>query len=129
MFDQEKYLKLLCEIGIKPIESDKQLEEYVRLVEPYFFNKEKTPEEVAIYNLLTILIVDYENEHYPVPEVDPLDFLLHLMESSELTIDDLDSILGTKGLTEKILGGYYEIDKPVAKILGERFGLNYKHFL
>lgn len=129
MFDQEKYLNLLCEIGIKPIESDEQLDEYVRLVEPYFFNKEKSPEEVAIYNLLTILIVDYENEHCPVPEVEPLDFLLHLMEAKGSTHEDLVSVIGNENLTKLILNGACEIDKPIAKVLGEYFGLNYKHFL
>lgn len=129
IFNQEKYLNLLCGIGIKPIESDEQLDEYVKLVEPYFFNKEKSPEEVAIYNLLTILIVDYENQHYPTPDIEPLDFLLHLMESSELSVDDLVSLIGNENLTKLILNGACEIDKPIAKILGERFGVNYKHFL
>lgn len=129
MFDQEKYLKLLCEIGIKPIESDEQLDEYVKLLEPYFFDKEKSLEEAAIYNLLTILIVDYENEHYSTPELEGLELLKGFMELHNLKQKDLVGILGSKGVVSEVINGKREITKAQAKKLGERFGISYKDFL
>lgn len=127
-FNQEKYLQLFSEIVIKPIESEEELDRYVKLVEPYFFDKEKTPEEIAIYELLCILIEKYENEHYPDTEVVPLDLLHHLMEVGHLKEDDLIPTIGTRNLVRLVLNDALEIDKPMAKALGHFFSVNYKSF-
>ena len=129
IFNQEEYIRLFSEIVIKPIESDEELDRYVKLVEPYFFDEDKTPEEVAIYNLLTILIVEYEREHYPEPELEPLELLKGFMELHDLKQKDLVGILGSKGVVSEVLNGKREITKAQAKKLGERFGVNYKNFL
>lgn len=128
-FNQEEYIRLFSEIVIKPIESEEDLDRYVKLVEPYFFDKEKTPEELAIYKLLCLLIEEYEKEHYPDPEVAPLDLLLHLMEAGNLKQKDLVGILGSKGVVSEVINGKREISKAQAKKLGERFGISYKDFL
>jgi len=104
-FNQEEYIRLFSEIVIKPIESDEELDRYVKLVEPYFFKsmkKELRPEEVAIYNLLTILIVKYEREHYPDPDLTPLEFLKGLMELKDLKQKDLVGVIGSKGVVSDI---------------------------
>lgn len=128
-FNQEEYIRLFSEIVIKPIESEEELDRYVKLVEPYFFDKEKTPEEVAIYNLLTILIVEYEREHYPEPELEPLELLKGFMELHDLKQKDLVGILGSRGVVSEVINGKREITKAQAKKLGERFGISYKNFL
>jgi len=128
-FNQEEYIRLFSEIVIKPIESDEELDRYVKLVEPYFFDKEKTPEEVAIYNLLTILIVEYEREHYPDPELTPLEFLKGLMELKDLKQKDLVGVIGSKGVVSEVINGKREISKAQARALGEFFKVDYKSFL
>lgn len=128
-FNQEEYIKLFSEIVIKPIESEEELDRYVKLVEPYFFDKEKTPEEVAIYELLCILIEKYENEHYPPPELEPLELLKGFMGLHDLKQKDLVGILGSKGVVSEVLNGKREITKAQAKKLGEHFGISYKDFL
>jgi len=128
-FNQEEYIRLFSEIVIKPIESDEELDRYVKLVEPYFFDKEKSPEEVAIYNLLTILIVEYEEKHYPISEPEALDFLLHLMEVRELKQKDLVGVVGSRGVVSEVFNGKREISKAQAKALGQFFKVDYKSFL
>jgi HTH-type transcriptional regulator/antitoxin HigA len=131
-FNQEEYIRLFSEIVIKPIESDEELDRYVKLVEPYFFKcmkKELSPEEVAIYNLLTILIVEYERENYPIPDLEPLEFLKGLMELKDLKQKDLVGILGSKGVVSEVINGKREISKAQAKALGEYFKVDYKSFL
>lgn len=66
MFDQEKYLNLLCAIAPKPIESEEQYDYYLKLVEPFFPGDNCTPEETAIYSILCLLIEQYEDKHYPL---------------------------------------------------------------
>jgi len=128
-FNQEEYIKLLSEIVIKPIESDEELDRYVKLVEPYFFDKEKSPEEVSIYNLLTILIVEYEEKHYPVPELEPLEFLKGCMELHDLKQEDLVGVIGSQGVVSEVINGKREISKAQARALGEFFKVDYKSFL
>jgi HTH-type transcriptional regulator/antitoxin HigA len=131
-FSQKEYIRLFSEIVIKPIESDEELDRYVKLVEPYFFKsmkKELSPEEVAIYNLLSILIVEYEREHYPDTDITPLEFLKGLMELKDLKQKDLVGIIGSKGVVSEVINGKREISKAQAKALGEYFKVDYKSFL
>jgi len=128
-FNQEEYIRLFSEIIIKPIESEEELDKYVKLVEPYFFDKEKTSEEIAIYELLCILIEKYETEHYPVPELEPLEFLKGCMDLHDYKQKDLVGIIGSKGVVSEVLNGKREISKAQAKTLGQFFSVNYKNFL
>lgn len=131
-FNQEEYIRLFSEIVIKPIESEEELDRYVKLVEPYVFKsikKDITPEEAAIYNLLTILIVEYEREQYPDPELEPLEFLKGCMDLHNYKQKDLVGIIGSKGVVSEVLNGKREISRAQAKALGQFFNVNYKNFL
>ncbi len=41
-------------------------------------------------DVLTTLVEVYENEHYPIPPPDPIDAILHYMESQGLTEHDIE---------------------------------------
>ena len=137
MFNQETYLNLLSSIAPKKIESEEQYDEYLLLVEFLFFASSRTEEEQMIGHLLSLLIEEYEEKHYPIPEPEPLDYLLHLMEAKELKQKDLVGILGSssiephfeKGVISEVINGKREITKAQAKKLGEHFGISYKDFL
>jgi HTH-type transcriptional regulator/antitoxin HigA len=53
--------------------------------------------------VLTLLIEAYEREHYPIPDPDPIDFLLHVMEARELTRKDLEPFIGSRARVAEIL--------------------------
>ena len=46
--------------------------------------------------VLTLLIQTYEAEHYPIPDPDPIELLLHVMESRALTRKDLEPYIGSR---------------------------------
>lgn len=129
MFNQETYIHLLCSIAPKKIESEKQYEEYLLLVEPFLFASTKTEEQEMIGHILALLIEEYEDKYYPIPKIEPLDYLLHLMEAKELKQKDLIGILGSKGVVSEVINGKREITKAQAKALGEFFNTSYKNFL
>ncbi len=55
--------------------------------------------------ILSILVKDYENEHYPIPKPNPLDairFRLYQMNMSEA---ELSEILGYRSRKSEILSG------------------------
>ena len=80
-------------------------------------------------HILALLIEEYENKHYPIPEPEPLDCLLHLIDAGNLKQKDLVGILGSKGVVSEVINGKREISKAQAKALSQYFNTSYKSFL
>jgi len=129
MFNQERYLSLLTSIAPKKIESEEQYDEYLLLVEPLLFAGSRTEEDVMVAHILVLLIEEYEDKHYPTPDPQPLDLLLHLMDAGNLKQKNLVGILGSKGVVSEVINGKREITKAQAKALGQFFNMSYKDFL
>lgn len=71
--------------------------------------------------LLVLLIENYEEERYPMPEVSPHEMVQHLMEARGLRRTDLIEVLGSKGVVSEVVRGKRKISKAQAKSLGEFF--------
>jgi len=54
-------------------------------------------------DLLVMLIADYERRHYPIADPDPIEFLLHVMESRGLTRRELEPYIGPRGRVSDIM--------------------------
>jgi len=54
-------------------------------------------------DVLAMLIEDYERQHYSIPNPDPIEFPLHVMESRGLTRKDLSLCIGPRGRVSDIL--------------------------
>jgi HTH-type transcriptional regulator/antitoxin HigA len=54
-------------------------------------------------DVLTLLIEQYEREHFPIADPDPIDFLAHIMEARGLTRKDLEPYIGPRGRVSDIL--------------------------
>ena len=54
-------------------------------------------------DVLTLLIEQYEREHFPIADPDPIDFLGHVMEARGLTRKDLEPYIGPRGRVSDIL--------------------------
>lgn len=54
-------------------------------------------------DVLTLLIEQYEREHFPIADPDPIDFLVHVMEARALTRKDLEPYIGPRGRVSDIL--------------------------
>lgn len=48
-------------------------------------------------DVLALLIEQYEREHFPIADPDPIDFLEHVMEARGLTRKDLEPYIGPRG--------------------------------
>lgn len=71
-------------------------------------------------DVLGVLIEDYEDEHVPEPERDPISILRYFMEEYELKQKDLPE-LGSQGVVSEILNGKRELNLRQVKALSERF--------
>jgi len=87
-----------------------------------------TPEDDEL-GVLLVLIKDYEDKHYPLPQVDVLELIKDKMQEQGLKNKDLEPIIGSKGYVSSILSGRREITLSMAKKLKQFFNLPADVFL
>jgi HTH-type transcriptional regulator/antitoxin HigA len=80
-----------------------------------------TSEEEALGELLTMLIVQFEDVHYPLGHASPLDALRDFMEVRNLRQRDLIPIFGASSVVSNVLNGKRSISKAHARKLAEFF--------
>lgn len=99
----------------------------LRLME--IFHAEPNTSEFDELDLLTILIKDYDDRHYPMPELDALEVIKIKMQEMGMKNKDLEPIIGSKGHVSAILSGKREITLKMAQKLKNYFGIPAEAFL
>ena len=131
--DKTKYGLLLMETLPSVISSEEELErlteEVNRLMTKGIKQNELSPEEERLLELLAVLIETYEDEHYPMPELSPIEVLKFLMEERELKQSDLLHIFGSSGITSEVVNGKRSISKEQAKKLAKFFKVSVELFI
>ena len=115
------YAELLAKSLPRPIRTES---ERVRITEKLLALDDRddlSPEEEALAEVLMLLIEDYEEKNYPLPQVSPNDSLNALMEERGLKHGDIWPVLGNKGAATEVLSGRRSISKTQAKRLAEFF--------
>ena len=120
-FNQINYSNLLAEISPKVIETEAEYDRALAIAEKLTFDRNKTPEQRAIYQLLVMLIEAYEIKHYPMPTSTPQEILLHILEASGLDRSDLVGKLGSSDEVTENVAGKRAISQAQAKVLGDMF--------
>jgi HTH-type transcriptional regulator / antitoxin HigA len=129
-FDKAIYSSLLADAIPKVIETEEEYDRALQQVEPLHFNKQRTPEERALYRLLVMLIEAYEEEHYAMPSSPPHEMLQFIMESSGTRQADLVELgLGSSGVVSEVVNGKRAISKAQAKMLADRFKVSPSLFI
>lgn len=93
-----------------------------------FNAKPNTPEDDEL-GVLILLIKDYDERHYPLPEADVLEIIKEKMKERGLKNKDLEPIIGSKGHVSSILSGRREITLKIARRLIDYFHLPAELFL
>jgi len=93
------------------------------------FHAEPDTPEYDELQLLILLVEDYDNKHYNLPELDVLDIIKGKMHENGLKNKDLEPILGSKGHVSAILSGKRDITLKMAKRLKDYFNLPAELFL
>lgn len=103
---------------LKPIRTEAEYEEALRLVEPYFEDEPDlgTPESDR-FELLVILIEAYEREHYPIGPAEPIEAIKFHMDQAGLTSKDLVPMIGPLEVVNAILAGKAELTLPMIRRL------------
>jgi HTH-type transcriptional regulator/antitoxin HigA len=122
--DLKRYGRLLARVAPRVITTEQENDRALAIVESLMEKGERnmTPEEDALIDLLTNLIRDYEATAYPPrPKSRPHEIVTFLLEQRDLKPTDLWPIIGSKGRVSEILTGKRSISKEQAKKLAEFF--------
>jgi len=99
----------------------------IRMME-IFHAEPNTPESEEL-ELLMVLIKDYDEKHYQLPELDALEVIKYKMVEMGMKAKDLETIIGSKGHVSSILSGKREITLKMAQKLKNHFRLPAEVFL
>lgn len=87
---------------IKPIRDEKDYQNALERLEVIFDAKRGT-EEGDELEILSILIDNYENEHFPIEMPDPIEAIKFRMEQMGMKQKDLEEVFGFKSRVSEIL--------------------------
>jgi HTH-type transcriptional regulator/antitoxin HigA len=97
--------------AIRTLLDESEYEAALKAVRPYFDSEpEAGTIEAAHFDALVLLIEDYENKHYPIPQASPVEVLKSVMEANSYTRADLIEIVGSKSRAADLLNGRREIN-------------------
>jgi HTH-type transcriptional regulator / antitoxin HigA len=131
--DPVKYGRLCAKTLPKVIANDEELDRMADCLEELgrsYPDPAAAPREVlALADLLTKLIDDYDDLHYPLPELEPHKMLAYLMEQRGLKQADLVDLIGSRAQVSDIVTGKRAISKAQAKKLAQFFKLSTDLFI
>ncbi len=87
-----------------------------------------SPEDDEL-GVLIVLIKDFEDKHYPMPELDALEVIKIKMKEMGMKNKDLEPLIGTKGHVSAVLSGKREITLKMAQRLKNHFNIPAEVFL
>jgi HTH-type transcriptional regulator/antitoxin HigA len=126
--DARKYGRLLART--LPVAIDTPDEHRHMLAEvDKLFDKDLSPEEAKLFDLMVTLIEDYEDKHFQLSAATPLTILLELMENRGVKPRDLWDVIGSKSRVSEILNGQRKITTAQAKKLAEYFKVSTDLFI
>lgn len=89
-------------MNIKPIKNEQDYEKALERLE-VIFDAAANSQEGDEAEILSILIDNYENEHYPIEAPDPIEAIKIRMEEMNLKQKDLVGVIGGKSRVSEIL--------------------------
>lgn len=99
----------------------------IRLME-IFHAEPNTPEGDEL-DLLIVLVKDFDEKQYELPELDALEVIKYKMQEMGMKAKDLEPIIGSKGHVSAILSGKREITLKMAQKLKNYFSIPAEVFL
>lgn len=89
-------------MDIKPIRTKRDYSIALKEIERLFHSRPGTADSDRL-EVLTTLVVAYEEKHYTVPLPNPIDAIRYYMESRGLTRRDLEKLIGSRARVSEVL--------------------------
>ena len=105
---------------LKPIKNNQQYEDVLEriymLMQKNIKPDSKQSDELEI---LSILVKEYENEHYSVPKPNPIEAIKFRLEQMNMSEAELSEILGNRFRKSEILSGKRKLSLTMIRKLNE----------
>jgi HTH-type transcriptional regulator / antitoxin HigA len=109
---------------IRPLRSEADYDAALKEIERYFETEPKpsTP-EADRFDLLALIIEDYERKHWPIEPPEPIDAIRYRMETGGYTQADLGRLLGSRQRASDILTRRRSLTMRMAWKLHREWGI------
>jgi HTH-type transcriptional regulator/antitoxin HigA len=99
------YIELLKSFPPRPINSEEEVLATQKVIDSLIDKGELTRDEQDYLNVLGTLVYEYEEKHYPIPDIHGIELLKALIIEFELPQKDLIPIFKTEFILSEILSG------------------------
>jgi HTH-type transcriptional regulator/antitoxin HigA len=109
---------------IRPLRSEADYEAALDRIERYFDDEPRpgTP-EADRFDLLALVIEDYERKRWPIEPPDPVDAIRYRMETGNFTQADLGRLVGSRQRASDILNRKRRVTMQMAWALHRQWGI------
>jgi HTH-type transcriptional regulator/antitoxin HigA len=111
------------------IHNDQELEAYTEALFKLTALENPSPSETEAIELLSLLVERYEDEHWPITEVDPISVVRYLIEKGNLTQRSLIPEFGSESAVSMFLSGQRNLTIDQVQKLCARFKLTADVFI
>ncbi|QRR02239.1 helix-turn-helix domain-containing protein [Dyadobacter sandarakinus] len=116
------------EIRIKPITSQEDFEEAGKLIEALvdadlLEDPEEKKKALDILEAITVLAIDYEKRHFPIPKPDPIEAIKERMKQLHLTRKDVAPYFGGENRVSEVLSKKRSLTIKMIRELSRNLGI------
>lgn len=109
---------------IKPIRNEDDYKAALKAVSPLFDNEpEMDTPEGDYFEVMCLLIEEYEKKHYPIDPPQPIEAIKFRMEQQGLTVKDLEPAIGRANRVYEVLNGTRKLTLPMIRNLHKQFNI------
>lgn len=87
---------------MRPIRTEEDYD-FARAEIDRLINAEPNTPEADLLDVWSTLVEAYEDEHYPIPEPEPIEAILYALEKNGLTRADLEPMIGNPEIVNQVL--------------------------
>ena len=121
--------KMIAKGAPRVIPNDKELEAYTDALFKLTALENPSPSEMDAIELLSLLVERYEDERWPITEVDPISLVRYWIEKGNLRQRDLIPEFGTESAVSMFLSGQRNLTVEQIQKLSARFKLTADVFI
>lgn len=109
---------------VRPLRTEADYRAALDAIESYFDNEPKPRTPAADrFDLLALVIEDYEKKHWPIDSPDPVDAIRYRMETGSFSQADLGRLLGSRQRASDILARKRRLTMGMAWKLHRDWGI------
>ena len=110
-------------MDIKPIKTEKDYNDALKKIEHLMDADPNTPEGDRL-DILSTLVEVYEDKKYPIEPPDPVEAIIHEMESQGLTRKDLEFYFGNRARVSEVLNRKRSLSIGMIRKLQQGLGIS-----